>query len=157
MIQVVYASRSAVPQGDQLTMLGAIQAVSYRRNAERSITGFLINDGQLFYQALEGPSSGVAALLDRIREDPRHSDMRVLGESSIQVRGFAEWSMVSWMRTAATLGIFARHGLSDRLDLRSVQAFRVLALARDLQACETAVRRPRSFRASVRPRALATR
>ncbi|MCW6510054.1 BLUF domain-containing protein [Lichenifustis flavocetrariae] len=78
MIQVVYASRSAVPQGAKLTVLSAIQAASYRRNAERSITGFLINDGEFFYQALEGPGSCVTALLDRIREDPRHSDMRIL-------------------------------------------------------------------------------
>ncbi len=44
-------------------------------------------------QTLEGPEASVRALVEKIRNDPRHSKFRTLMEGPILERSFGTWSM----------------------------------------------------------------
>jgi len=62
-------------------------------NEGKQITGILLYRAGRFVQVLEGPRPVVLELLERIRDDDRHSDVRVLLDGPIRSRDFAEWSM----------------------------------------------------------------
>ncbi|WBU37494.1 BLUF domain-containing protein [Homoserinibacter sp. YIM 151385] len=87
----LYTSRSREPFDDGA--LDALLRTSRAANAERRITGMLLYRGGRFVQVLEGPRRAVLELLDRIRDDERHSDVRVLIDGPIAGRDFDNWSM----------------------------------------------------------------
>jgi len=62
-------------------------------NSEHAVTGALIATHLFFAQHIEGPESVIAALIDRIRIDPRHYDVRVISQAQNAARLFAEWAM----------------------------------------------------------------
>jgi class 3 adenylate cyclase len=72
-----------------------IQQASKRNNPNARITGFLIRLGEFFFQALEGPAASVDRIFyERIRQDPRHTDICVLRvESRVTQRQFSGWRM----------------------------------------------------------------
>jgi hypothetical protein len=70
-----------------------ILAQSRRNNASRAISGHLQCHGGLFFQILEGPGAALDALLERLRADTRHADLRLLFREPLQRRHFADWSM----------------------------------------------------------------
>ncbi|MDN4501687.1 BLUF domain-containing protein [Alteromonadaceae bacterium BrNp21-10] len=70
-----------------------ILAVSTEHNARQNITGFLVVVDQHFFQALEGPEEHVLTLLEAIKRDPRHQNLRVIGSETIVKRDFPDWSM----------------------------------------------------------------
>lgn len=137
LFQLVYVSNSVIPAGQCGTELASILAASQPRNARRSITGYLVNDGRVFMQILEGSESAVRSLAEHIRTDPRHCDMRIIAETRVVARSFPEWSMGGWLCTADTLGIFVRHGLAGVSDLAKITAAEVLSLARELRDFQT--------------------
>ena len=47
-------------------------------NQAHGITGLMVFDGERFVHLLEGPRDAVFALLEKIRLDPRHTDMKTL-------------------------------------------------------------------------------
>lgn len=57
------------------------------------ITGLLWHDDGLFLQVIEGPESSVATTYARIARDPRHHDLTVLSDRSVDTREFGYWSM----------------------------------------------------------------
>ncbi len=57
-------------------------------NAAHDITGLLIFDGLRFCQQLEGPQKTVLSLIERIREDPRHTDVEIIHHGAIAERRF---------------------------------------------------------------------
>jgi hypothetical protein len=138
MIQLVYASRSEVPQGKALLELRSILAASQARNSQQKVTGYLIADGRSFFQVLEGEPVDVRATFERIRSDPRHSSVHILSTKVIFIREFAGWSMGGWLCTPETLDIFIRHGFDERAPQSNVTASRVLGLARELRDFEHA-------------------
>lgn len=71
----------------------AILAASARNNPARGITGLLLFNGRNFLQLLEGEEGEVAALMDTITADPRHSGVSVLDRRSIGVRSCPDWAM----------------------------------------------------------------
>jgi len=72
----------------------SIGQVSARNNREVGITGVLISVHDYFFQVLEGEEDAIAAVVARIRADPRHRDMRILkAESDVSERQFPKWSM----------------------------------------------------------------
>lgn len=74
--QVLYVSRLAI--GCDSSVVKAIVQVARRHNAAHGITGALMFDGERFCQLLEGPPDEVTPLMQRITEDPRHTDVRLL-------------------------------------------------------------------------------
>lgn len=72
----------------------AIGQVSASNNRTVGITGVLISLHDYFFQVLEGEEDALAILLERIRRDTRHRDMRILkAENDIAERQFPKWSM----------------------------------------------------------------
>lgn len=71
----------------------AILATSARNNPARGITGLLLFNGRNFLQLLEGEDGEVAALMQTIIADPRHSGVSVLDRRSIAVRACPDWAM----------------------------------------------------------------
>lgn len=71
-----------------------ILAASGRNNPARGITGMLVFGGGLFLQWLEGPREAVKALMEHIKQDPRHeSIVRLHAIAGSRTRMFPDWSM----------------------------------------------------------------
>ncbi|KTR96114.1 hypothetical protein NS220_03295 [Microbacterium testaceum] len=88
---VTYSSTAASDFGER--ELDELLASSRAANLSRDLSGMLLFRGNRFLQVLEGPESLVRELIDRIRRDPRHRDMRVLVDEEIEQRRFADWTM----------------------------------------------------------------
>ena len=71
-----------------------IVAQSVRKNRQDGITGALGYNGRYFCQLLEGDTKVVDKLLDRIRNDPRHSSFHLIEEQKIESRAFPDWAMM---------------------------------------------------------------
>lgn len=91
LFSVVYSSEatSEFTSIDLTELLGECRA----RNRAVGVTGMLLHENGHFLQALEGPQAVVRDPLARIARDPRHTDVRVLAEETIERRRFPDWSM----------------------------------------------------------------
>ena len=92
---LVYSSNAfPVPAGAiDIAMVDDILAKARERNAAVGITGALLFTEGRFVQALEGERDQVRATYERIRKDPRHSDVDILSSQLAERRRFKEWSM----------------------------------------------------------------
>jgi hypothetical protein len=91
MHQIIYVSEAT----DSLSPAEIFTIIeqSARNNPHSDITGFLIYRAGTFLQLVEGPLAGLEALLERLRRDPRHRDLRILSEVRIAKRNFPRWRM----------------------------------------------------------------
>ncbi len=89
--RLIYASRAVAhdPQADTHDIL----AESRRNNGIDGISGILWSSGGQYLQLLEGPTESVTEAFDRIRHDPRHTDIRILDDRQVTDRQFADWAM----------------------------------------------------------------
>jgi hypothetical protein len=62
-------------------------------NALHAITGCLLFTQGVFLQYLEGNQLHVLSLFDRIKEDKRHSQVRLLTHGNVEKREFRDWGM----------------------------------------------------------------
>lgn len=91
MIQVSYISSATSPMSTQdLTRL-LEQCRDY--NAANGVTGMLLYSNSTFIQVLEGEDRVIDELLDRIEEDPRHTDIKLLQRKRIDRREYVGWNM----------------------------------------------------------------
>jgi hypothetical protein len=90
MQQLIYYSR---PFGYDANVLMNILSVARLHNARNDITGALICRSDIFLQLLEGPTGKVETTFDRIAQDDRHIDVRVLVRSRVEDRLFGDWAM----------------------------------------------------------------
>lgn len=92
--QIVYSSRQVFP----FEGLGLVSLLAEARahNARHGITGVLLHANGMFVQCLEGPSTAVAALYERIVHDPRHADIVLLQSVPLSQRHFGD----GWMGCA---------------------------------------------------------
>ncbi len=89
--EILYTSLFS--QDQPLSTIASIASHARRENLRRGITGLLVFDGQRFGQQLEGPEDEVRALLQRIRDDPRHLYVEVLHDGPITLRRFRNFSL----------------------------------------------------------------
>lgn len=75
------------------TVVGQIVAQARARNTERGLTGLLVFDGLHFCQHIEGPRDAVLKLLDSLRRDGRHTDLRVVYEGSRTERRYRRFDL----------------------------------------------------------------
>ena len=91
MIQLSYISSATHPMSaEDLNQLLA-ECRSY--NAAHGITGMLLYANSTFLQVLEGEEDAIDEVLERIRNDPRHTDLHLLGRKQIEQREYSAWSM----------------------------------------------------------------
>jgi hypothetical protein len=74
-------------------MVEEILAQSRRNNRRDGLTGLLVVCGRRFLQVLEGPGEVLSSAYARIKADPRHFAVVVLGRKQVAERAFADWDM----------------------------------------------------------------
>lgn len=84
---------SYATEGTSPTSLEVILEPARRKNARLDITGILLYRRGRFYQYLEGKEEAVRGVYDAIQQDSRHTNLRVLLETSVASRRFSEWTM----------------------------------------------------------------
>jgi len=89
--QLAYAS--AARAEFTLVDLEDILRVARTHNGRSEITGMLLFEGSSFLQVLEGERVKIDALLERIRNDRRHTRTVLLLREPIERRSFADWTM----------------------------------------------------------------
>ncbi len=89
---LIYVSQATRPMTEQA--LNELQKTAKISNQLNGITGFLIHQDGYFMQMLEGRRDTLFALLDKIKADPRHRDVRLVIEGPTQQRFFADWGLV---------------------------------------------------------------
>ncbi len=73
--------------------LRAILSIAINRNKALGITGALFSTSRTFAQLIEGPADTVDALIEGIRRDSRHSDIKIVSMKYIDRRRFPKWAM----------------------------------------------------------------
>ena len=89
--EILYCSTLA--QQAPIRVVADIAGKARSANLQRGITGLLIFDGQHFCQQLEGDEQLLAALMERISDDPRHTDITVLHQGPLASRRFKRFSL----------------------------------------------------------------
>ena len=89
--EILYCSTLA--QQAPIRVVADIAGKARSANLQRGITGLLIFDGQHFCQQLEGDEQVLAALMARINDDPRHTDITVLHQGPLASRRFKRFSL----------------------------------------------------------------
>ena len=90
--RLVYRSKSRVLP-DDVANLREIYVASTKNNKQDKITGCLAQPDGHFVQVIEGEAEKVDRLMSRIATDPRHENVVILGEWSVQSRLFQGWHM----------------------------------------------------------------
>jgi hypothetical protein len=92
LIELTYVSEPA--QG--MSFLGLMRLLyhSYLRNLRLDITGALIFENNQFGQVIEGPEDVIESLWEKIQQDDRHKNIRLIERKSISSRSFQKWTMV---------------------------------------------------------------
>ena len=91
LFQVIYESQASRPFSE--AEVEALLSASRTSNSRKGITGILLFRHGMFTQVLEGDESAVRALLEKIQRDPRHQNLSVRLEQTIENRSFPNWSM----------------------------------------------------------------
>lgn len=89
---LIFVSRALSPLADE--EMAALQKQMTQANRLSGISGCLLHEDGQFIQMLEGPKEVVAALMERIRRDSRHADVRLVIEGPAKRRVFYHWGMV---------------------------------------------------------------
>ena len=74
--------------------LNALQKQAQSFNRSTGISGCLVYQDGYFMQMLEGKRDALFALMDRVKTDHRHRDVRVVIEGPARRRFFVDWGMV---------------------------------------------------------------
>lgn len=91
MYEIIYIS--TLSDDFPVTVAAQIAVHARVKNALHEITGFLIFDGFQFCQQLEGDQAAVQALLDVIKSDRRHVQLKVLHAAPLFRRRFMRFAM----------------------------------------------------------------
>lgn len=89
--QIIYVSVPAklLSENDVDKILVAART----KNLERRITGFLLFDGRIFMQLIEGPPHEVEDLFENLRADTRHQRIQKIYAGEAPGRLFSNFSM----------------------------------------------------------------
>lgn len=112
--EILYSSILGPQQS--ATVVGQIVSRARVRNASDGITGLLVFDGMHFCQHFEGPIEKMAALMQRIEADPRHTDIHVLYTGTPAHRSYKGFEMgLAQIEDADDLATLYQLGSKDAL------------------------------------------
>lgn len=89
--EILYVSTLAADA--PLRVVADIAVKARAANQQLDITGLLVFDGMYFCQQLEGSAQELESLMQRIRQDPRHTDIAVLHHGPLTQRRFRHFSL----------------------------------------------------------------
>ena len=90
---LIYVSRKTLPGTEGAADVENILQVARERNKVLEITGALFSAANTFAQYIEGPTSSIHQLMESIKRDPRHHDMKVVSVKNEVERKFPNWTM----------------------------------------------------------------
>lgn len=99
-------------------------------NESLGVSGMLLFHQGSFIQALEGPKYAVEDLYNKISEDTRHTETRVLFRGELEERNFESWSMG-----------FYRSSQSDSENMEGFHQFMKLGFRQTGEANSSAARK----------------
>lgn len=91
MRSIAYLSTATSAFSDE--ELAALLRTSRENNSREGLSGLLLHRDGRFLQVLEGPDAAVHERLAVIERDPRHTDLKVLADETIDSARFGQWSM----------------------------------------------------------------
>lgn len=113
--QLLY--RSHVSRSWHEDELRALQSAAATNNTSAGITGLLLYCRGVFIQLIEGPTTHIEDLFDRIKADPRHQDIVVLYDTYVYQRALSQWTMgVLDMGQAIDSGTLDSDSVSELLE-----------------------------------------
>src|SRR5690606_18762991 len=86
-----YSSRMSAGLSNQALRQIISQSAAFNRRVD--ITGALIVDGQRFFQYIEGPPDGLAAVRRRIQDSRSHAAIAPVLDMAIGARAVPYWAM----------------------------------------------------------------
>ena len=89
--ETIYVSTLA--PGRPVSSVGEIAGKARVSNPVQGITGLLIFDGMRFCQQLEGMKRQVVGLMEKIRRDPRHTNLEIVHYGELASRRFYNFSL----------------------------------------------------------------
>ncbi|MNH51676.1 Blue light- and temperature-regulated antirepressor YcgF [compost metagenome] len=110
--RIIYVSEAVGAAGTSLLSIAEILGVSERNNRRDHLTGVLLGHNGRFLQAVEGARTDIDRLMDRLRRDPRHVNLRLLSDQPIAARMFGDWAMGQATATPAMLDLLNDEDLS---------------------------------------------
>ena len=126
--EVLYVSTMA--PAAPISIVAEIAPKARVANLAHEITGLLIFDGMRFSQQLEGRPEEVRALMDRICNDPRHTNIEIIHQGPLAERRFRCWSL----GYVSLDGMEALEGLTQLSGKTAIDAFMALLPELDLDA-----------------------
>jgi len=91
MLSIVYLSTASHEYSDG--DLAVLLMNSRANNRRLDLTGILLYKNGEFMQLLEGPDAVVRERYAIIAADPRHTNVKVLAEDTVDARKFPDWTM----------------------------------------------------------------
>ena len=88
--QLVYTS---ILKDMDESVLTSIHSHAVRNNTAKTVTGMLLYYKGCFVQVLEGDKKVVEHVFEKIKQDPRHINVRLLMENAVEERAFPHWNM----------------------------------------------------------------
>ncbi|MCF3485318.1 F420H(2):quinone oxidoreductase [Stenotrophomonas maltophilia] len=86
-----YSSRMSAGLSNHALRQIVLQSAAFNRRVD--VTGALIVDGQRFFQYIEGPPDGLAAVRRRIQDSRSHAAVAPVLDMAISARAVPYWAM----------------------------------------------------------------
>ncbi len=97
LIQMIYISRSTFTPAEVTNGIepnvARILLKSRANNKKNGLVGVLYFGDGCFFQCLEGSAEAVDTLYEKLLNDTRHKDLKILSRQSIKALSFSNWSM----------------------------------------------------------------
>jgi len=123
--KLVYVSRALSPTPLDLK---DILFTAREANPVLGVTGTLCFLDGVYIQHLEGESSKVNALYQKIEKDPRHKDAKILVHEQIAQREHPNWSMALLTWNEETKAIFRLFNRDSACDAYAIDPVSVVSL-----------------------------
>jgi hypothetical protein len=88
---LIYVSQAT--QAMSIEALADLQKQARSSNRSSGVSGCLVYQDGYFMQMLEGQRDTLQALMDKLKTDPRHRDLRIVIEGPARRRVFLDWGM----------------------------------------------------------------
>jgi len=127
--RLIYASRwtpGLIADVDEAVR--GIVAVSVFNNRRDDITGLLVVEEGWFVQVLEGSSPRIGLVMDRILQDRRHMDVKLLGVGLTRSREFGDWNMAAARPGSEAAPLLTELGMAARFNGHRLDGSQALAL-----------------------------
>lgn len=126
--RAIYVSDAVGGAATSLLILAEILGESERNNRRDGLTSALMRHDGRFLQIIEGRRADIDRLMDRLRLDPRHENLRLLSDTPVSGRQFGDWPMILAELTPAAAQLLNGEAL-DQLSPARAEALLTLAVS----------------------------